>query len=116
MAALQISAKTRTVLGKKVKSLRSEGWIPAELFGRGEKNRHLSLPEKEFVKVFKKAGEHTVVDAVTENGEKIPVLITSAERHPISQKFLSVDLHQIRMDEKIHAKIPVELVGEAPAI
>ena len=51
---MELNVQTRSILGKKVKNLRPEGLVPAELYGNGVKNIHLSLSEKEFQKIFKK--------------------------------------------------------------
>ena len=51
----------REITGKKVRTLRKEGLIPAELYGRGIKNVHLAVPVKEFNKVLKEAGTTTVI-------------------------------------------------------
>ena len=113
---MELLVKTRTILGKKVRSLRREGLIPAEIYGRGLENRHVEISDKDFRKVFQSTGEHTLLDAITEQGEKIPVLISDVNRHPITRGVLSVDFHAVRLDEKTRGRIPVELVGEAPAI
>ena len=113
---MELTAKNREILGKKVKSLRREGFIPAELFGRGLGNRHLAVSEKEFNKIYGMAGEHTLINVLTEGGEKLPALITDVSREPISGKLLSIDLHQVKMDEKIQAKVPIEFTGVAPAV
>lgn len=89
--------------------------MPAELFGNGIENEHLTVSQKEFVKVFKTAGEHELVTIAIEGGKKIPVLITDAHRHPISGLYLAADFFAVRMDEKIRVKIPFAFVGEAPA-
>ena len=112
---MEILVKNRSVLGKKVKSLRKEGLVPAEIYGRGLPNRHVQISEKDFRKVFKSAGEHTLLNAITENGEKIPVLINHIDRNAISGQLLSVDFHAVRLDEKTRSKIPIELTGTAPA-
>jgi large subunit ribosomal protein L25 len=113
---IELKVKNREILGKKTRKLRRDGLIPAELFGHGLKNRHLSVPEKDFIKVYREAGEHTLINLITENNEKLPVIVSNISRHPISQKFLSVDFHQVRMDEKIQTKVPIEFTGVAPAI
>lgn len=113
---MELAVKNRNVFGKKVKTLRREGFIPAELFGHGLTNKHLSVAEKDFNKVYRTAGESAIVNLVTEAGEKLPVLISDVQRHPLSGQFLAVDFHQVRMDEKIQIKVPVEFVGEAPAV
>lgn len=112
---MEILVKNRTVLGKKVKFIRREGKIPAEIYGRGLANRHVEIDSKAFKKLFKSAGEHTLIEAITEENEKIPVLISDAARHPITGEVLSVDLRVVRLDEKIKRRIPIELIGSAPA-
>ncbi len=112
---MELQVKNRTVFGKKINALRREGWIPAELFGRGLPNLHLAVPGKEFGKVYRESGEHTVVSVRTEDGKVHPALITEVARNPLSQEVIAVDFHEIRMDEKIRAKVPLEFTGEAPA-
>jgi len=114
MAELKI--QSRTVFGKKVKQLRENGLLPAEVFGRGLKNEHVSVSAKEFSKIFKEAGENTVITLVDEKGGKIPVIVSDVATDHMRGTILSVDFHHIRMDEKIQAKVPIEFVGEAPAI
>ncbi|MEK7077233.1 MAG: 50S ribosomal protein L25, partial [Patescibacteria group bacterium] len=75
----------------------------------------VEVSAKDFQKIFKSAGEHTLIDAITEQGEKLPVLISDVARHPITDEVLSIDFRAVRLDEKTRAKIPVELVGVAPA-
>ena len=111
--ALELKTEPRTVLGKKVKTLRRDGLIPAELYGHGKENKHLQIEVKEFGKIYDKAGEHTIIEAQVE-GEKIPVIISGTQKNPITGDFFSIDLHQIRMDQKIKAHIPIEFKGEAP--
>jgi large subunit ribosomal protein L25 len=57
MEKIKLNLEPRKVLGKKVKKLRSEGILPANLFGKDLKSIALQVPEKEFRKVFKEAGE-----------------------------------------------------------
>lgn len=113
---MELLIKERTVLGKKVKSLRREGYVPAEVYGHGKENMHVQVLEKELRKVLKTAGSHALLSAVTDKGEKIPVLLNSIDKNPISGEILSVDLHAVRMDEKVQTKIPVHMIGVAPAI
>lgn len=113
---MELKTQTRTIFGKRVRQLRSEGLIPAEVFGHGFKNEHVSVPAKEFLKIFKEAGENTIVNLINEKGEKTPVIINDVARDHIKSSILSVDFHRVRMDEKIQAKVPVELLGIAPAV
>lgn len=112
---MELKATTRELLGKKVKALRAVGTMPAELFGHGIKNTHISVSQKDFAKLYKVAGEHELVNVALEDGKTTPTLITNAQRDAISGIFLSADFYAVRMDEKLTVNIPIEFIGEAPA-
>ncbi len=112
---MDLAVKNREITGKKVKALRREGFIPAELYGHGLKNAHLAVVTKEFNKVFKEAGSNTVVTLVLEN-EKKPAIIHEVVRDYLTGDVEHVDFYQVKMDEKIKAKVPLEFVGEASAV
>ncbi len=95
--------------------LRRKGFIPAELYGRGIKNTHLSISSKEFAKVFKEAGENTVVQIVV-GDERRPALVQEVGRNYLTNEIDRIDFYQVRMDEKITAKIPLEFIGIAPGV
>jgi len=111
---MDLAVETREKLGKKVKSLRREGLIPAELYGHGVKNLHLTVSAREFLKVFKEAGENTIVNLQIQGGEK-PVLIHEIKTNYLNGEIEHIDFYEVRLDEKIRAKIPLEFTGEAPA-
>jgi large subunit ribosomal protein L25 len=112
---MDLSVTTREVTGKKVKALRASGVIPAELYGHGFANVHLALPAKEFNKVFKLAGSTSMVTLLL-GKEKKTAMIHEVSRHPVTSDIVHVDFHQVRMDELVKAHVPLEFVGEAPAI
>lgn len=116
---MDLTAQTRAITSKKAKALRKEGFIPAELYGHGIKNTHLSVPVKEFNKVFKEAGENTVVTLLVGEGTskaKHPVLIYDVQKNYLTSEVDHVDFYEVKMDEKLKAKVPLEFVGEAPAV
>ena len=112
---MDLAVTTREKLGKGVKALRKEGLIPAELYGHGLKNIHLSVPVKEFAKAFKEAGTNTVVTLLV-GKEKKPAIIYEVGRDSVTGDVAHVDFYQVRMDEKIKTKVLLEFMGEAPAV
>ena len=112
---MEITAEPRNSFGKTVRVLRGKGMIPAELYGHGTENLHLTVPKKEFVKVFRAAGENTLIDLLV-SGKKHPVMIHDIAMDPISENILSIDFYQVRLDEAIKVKVPVHFIGEAPAV
>ncbi len=59
--ALELTAKIRKTLGKKVKSLRKKGILPAVLYGIKDKSASLEVDFSKFEKLFSEAGESTVI-------------------------------------------------------
>lgn len=113
---MELKVEIRNILGRKVETLREKGLIPAELYGHGVKNLHLTLSAKDFKKVFKEAGESSIVNLKTEDNKTYPVMIHEVETDPISEQILNVDFYQIKLTEKIRVHVPIEFIGEAPAV
>jgi len=114
---LGLKAEKRKVLGRKVKKLRQEGKLPANIFGRKVKSLAIQLSDRDLKEVFKQAGETKVIDLQVKGESKVrPVLISNLQVHPLSDDFLHVDFHQVDLKKKVTATVPVEFVGEAPAV
>jgi large subunit ribosomal protein L25 len=114
---IALKVEKRKVLGKKVKKLRKEGILPANIYGKNVKSLAVQVSLKDFLSVYKKVGETGIVEIMVE-GEKTPryVLIHNVQKDPVSDQPLHADFHQVSLTEKITASIPVELVGESPAV
>lgn len=112
---MELMVQERTTFGRAVKFLRRKGFIPAELYGAGTENLHLSVPARDFEKVFRAAGENTLVDIVV-GGKRRQVVIHEISRNPVTDEVLSVDFYQVRLDEKMKVKVPIVFTGEAPAV
>ncbi len=111
----ELKVEQRKTFGKANVALRKTGMIPAELYGHGIPNVHVAINSKDFDKVYKEAGENTVVNIVVD-GASHPVLIYDIQRDPITDKVLAVDFYQVKMDEKIETSVPLSFVGESPAV
>lgn len=115
MERIEITATTRTVLGKKVKQLRRQGLMPAHLYGPGV----LSLPLQVEISLLRKSlaekGRSPLI-ALRLDGTKTPrmVLVRGLEKDPRTGKLLHVDFYQVKLTEKIKSEVPVVLEGEAP--
>jgi large subunit ribosomal protein L25 len=112
---MELAVQKREIFGKKTNSLRKQGVIPAELYGRGIKNIHLAVDVKTFHKAYKETGESTVLTLVL-GKDKYPTLIHDIKRDAVSGDVAHIDFYQVRMDEKITADVQFEFVGEAPAV
>lgn len=104
------------MFGKKNKALRGDGKLPAVLYGRGKENLSLEVAAKEFEKVYRKAGENTLVDLVIEGDGEKKVLIHEVAHHFMSQSPIHVDFYEVDLTRKIHAHIPLHFVGTSAAV
>lgn len=116
MEALVLKAKKREVSGKKVKSLRREGFIPGVLYGKEAKNESLAVERKEFQKVFKQVGENTLIDLNIDDNETRKVLISDPQIDPVTDEPIHVDFHQVKLTEKVQAEVPLEFVKEEESL
>lgn len=113
---IQLIAKARTLLGKKAKTLRTKEEIPAVLYGHGLENKNLTIGYNQFEKVFKTAGENTIIDLVIDDQAPVKVLVADVQVDPIKNRFAHIDFKQIRMDEKIVATVKLNFIGEAAPV
>lgn len=102
-------------MGKQNKSLRQGGLVPAVLYGRGLENQNLVVNAKDFSRVFKEAGANTLIDLVVDDSPR-KALIHDVQRNFLSDSVDHVDFYAVRMDEKTRVHVPIELVGESPAV
>ena len=115
MANPNLTAKSRKTLGRKVKKLRREGLLPANLYGKKIKSLALELPAAEFLKVYKQEGETGLIDLKI-NSQTHPVLVHNLQIHPVTDEPLHVDFRQVSLTEKTTADVPIEIRGDAPAV
>ncbi len=115
MESIAITGTKRAVTGKRVKSLRTAGKLPAVLYGHNVENQQIEVSEKDFAKAFKSAGESTLVNLIVD-GKTQPVLIHDVQHHYLNDQPIHVDFYAVNMTEKLKVKIPIHLIGEAPAV
>lgn len=114
MANPKIKAEKRKLTGRKVKKLRREGVLPANVYGKDVKSASIAVDLKEFLKIFKEAGETNIVE-VEVNGTTKPTLIHNIQFDPVTDTPIHVDFLQVNLKQKVTAQIPIELVNESPA-
>lgn len=113
----ELKAASRQITGKKVKTLRANGLVPANIFGKDKASQSVQVNLKEFQKIYKVTGETGLIDLQIEGEDKArPVLVSNIDHHPVSDAVLHVDFHQVNLKEKVTATIPVETVGESAAV
>ena len=111
---LKLKAQTRTGAGRPVaRKLRREGIVPASICAKGEDSINVQIDKKEITKLLAHAtSEHVLVDLEIEGAPNRLALIQEVQHDPVRRDVMHVDFHAVRADEKLHALIPIEAVGE----
>jgi large subunit ribosomal protein L25 len=115
MDAIELNASKRTARGSKVKRLRREGWLPGVMYGMGTESMALQLEMKDVSRTISRLGGSTLVDLVVD-GETHKVLLKEIQRDVIRRTPIHVDFLEVALDVRIKAVVPIELLGESPAV
>lgn len=107
----------RTNLGRKVKRLRLEGLMPANVFGKKVKSTSVTVATDAFATIYKEAGETGLIElSIESEKEARPVLVHQVQIDPVSGLPLHVEFFQVDLKEKVNAHVPLEFIGTPPAI
>jgi large subunit ribosomal protein L25 len=119
MASAQLSAKARDGGGKgDSRKLRQTGFIPAVIYGHGEKTRSVAVNAHELELLFSRVHvENTVIDLNVE-GERKPIraLVREVQTHPAKGQIVHVDFYQIHAGERVTMQVPLRFVGTAAGV
>jgi len=110
-----LQARPRTVTGKRVGALRRAGQLPGILYGRGTEPTAIEMEEKAASRVLEQASASTLLDLELA-GTTHKVLVRELQRHPLRRTIDHVDLMKVALDVAIRTTVPLDLIGEAPAV
>lgn len=111
-----LCAEPRSITGKKLGALRRESRIPAIVYGPGFENILLSLSLRDFEKLYRQAGESSLIDLAIDGKEPFKVLIHDVQREPVTNHAVHTDLYRVNMSEKLTTSIPLAFAGESRAV
>lgn len=115
MQKIELSAQPRTIIGRATKSLRTQDLVPGVIYGHNFASVNIQIPLKAFQKAYGLAGESTLL-YVRLGDDSYPTIIHDVAIDPVSDKPIHADFYKVKLDEKIHAKIPLIIIGESPAV
>ena len=113
---LILKVATRAQTGRSAsRRLRKVNRIPAILYGKHSAPEKLSVEVPEFTKLLKAvSGRALLIELNREDKpEKALSFLQEIQRDPITDRFLHVDLHEVKPDEKFEIRVPVRVTGEA---
>jgi len=110
-----LKVEERKERGKQLEKLRKEGKLPAVVYGPKEESTALVLDRAIFEKTFREAGESTIISLVGV-GEDKEVLVHDVAFDPAKGGPVHVDFYAIERGKELTVDVPLEYVGEAPAV
>lgn len=105
---------TKRDLSHNLEIIRQEGFLPAVFYGRKEASTPISIKETDFMKVWKQAGESSIVTLECA-GESHDSLIHDVSVDPVKGNVVHVDFYVIEKGKKVTVDVPLTFVGVAPA-
>ena len=97
------------------KRLRQDGWVPGVVYGGDD-----CIPFKVNNRVLRAAlhDGSALIDLKIGGGKARPVIVKDQQHHPVRGHVMHIDLLEVRLDEKIHSTVAIELEGveEAPGV
>lgn len=110
-----LSAEKRDVFGKRLGRVSRAERLPGVLYGRKEKATSVFVPTREFKKLWREAGETTVVTLKLPDAEK-EVMIHQVDFDPVKDEPIHVDFYAIEAGKAIEVSVPLEFTGTSPAV
>lgn len=96
--------------------IRKTGQIPAIFYGPKETSTPITIDAIAFKKVWKKAGEFSVIVLKDSAGNEHESLIHDIDIHPLSGEPRHADFYVIEKGKKVEVALPLVFEGVSPAV
>jgi large subunit ribosomal protein L25 len=113
----KLTVTSRSAEGSRAaRRLRRSGRVPGVVYGGGAESVGFDADARELRLALSSSG--AVLDLSVDGSRATPVVLKEAQRDPVRGETIHVDLLRVRLDEAIHAVVPLELTGvdDAPGV
>jgi large subunit ribosomal protein L25 len=113
----KLDVKTRAADGSRAaRRLRRSGRVPGVLYGGAGEALGFDADARELRLALASSG--AVLDLSVDGEKPTPVVLKDEQRDPVRGQTVHVDLLRVRLDQAIHAVVPLELTGvdESPGV
>ena len=113
----KLDVSSRSAGGSRaVRRLRRGGRVPGVLYGGGGDSVSFDADARELRLALASSG--AVLDLSVDGAKATPVVLKETQRDPVRGETVHVDLLRVRLDQAIHAVVPLELTGteDAPGV
>lgn len=111
----KIVFEKREVLGKKVKQLLSEGFVPAVTYNSNGDSTNIQIEYSVASKILREATSTTILDAELD-GKDIKVIVKEIDINPLTDQIRHLSFFEIDESKEMTFTIPFEIKGIAPAV
>lgn len=111
-----LNVTTRAQTGRSAsRRLRKANNIPAILYGKHTSPEKLAVDTPEFVRLLKAVGGRAVLIELQrkDKADKALSFLQEVQRDPLTDKYLHIDLQEVKADEKMEIRVPIAVVGES---
>src|ERR1700693_2909377 len=98
------------------KALRASGHIPGVIYSATSETQAIAINARDLRHAVTAHGIHSILDVAVDDQPARPSLIKEFQLDPVRDRVIHVDLHEIRLDQKINTAIPVHLEGHAEGV
>jgi large subunit ribosomal protein L25 len=106
----KLDVKSRAAEGSRAaRRLRRTGRVPGVLYGGGGDPVGFDADARELRLALASSG--AVLDLSIDGEKPTPVVLKEAQRDPVRGQTVHIDLLRVRLDQAIHAVVPLELTG-----
>jgi large subunit ribosomal protein L25 len=111
---ISLKLEERTVVGKQVRQLRRDGFVPAVIHDHGKPSVHVMGKYPDVYKVYRQAGRHHTIK-ITVGGKNYTALIKTTAFEPRKHVLSHIVFGAVEANEKVSAEIPIRLTDDIPA-
>jgi large subunit ribosomal protein L25 len=116
-SSTKLDVHSRDAQGSRAaRRLRRSGRVPGVLYGGGGESLGFDVDARELRLALARSG--AVLDLSVDGGKATPVVLKETQRDPVRGETVHIDLLRVRLDQAIHAVVPLELTGtdDAPGV
>lgn len=115
MEQLQLAGESREK--GNLKKMRSEGFVPAIVYGKKREPKAIRVALKDLQKAVKtETGFNTIFDLTVDGKKEGLVRIREYQSHPINRVFTHVDFQAVDLTTKIEVEVPIHVIGKAEGV
>ena len=115
MESTLLKAQTRTIISKGLNRLRRDGLLPGVLYGSNMDPVALQLPAHEAGQLLTRL-QGTVLIDLEVDGQTHTTIVRELQRDVLRGNPVHVDFMAVDMEQVLNIMVPINLVGESPAV